>query len=448
MVKQVGFNWRNDYITCSEVNGCYYVNKKCFNPHHMSLKEYESHFKAKMTLRTMTRFKKAVAHYLPGDNVIHSIIEQTRFMKKSETDTVVKKWEANWLSGAWNEAITHADSLLDKQEYQSLVKIMIHYVRLFVHSEAKYATQDYLKAVMMQEYLGEIFTDEHYKTLTTPWLEGKHLSEPHYWKYNNRHLNVDTQSLAGVLSTTQSYNMDVSFSTVEELFRNETEPDFIQEESFNTIFNTPAVDVSESTPSFWVEKMSQRDRVVKEETHGENNLKINVTYDETKVDNVNTPTQLMDLSEIGNETIIPEETIPSKDKELLSAMIYSVKEVAMRNKIMGSVSKPINKVAEYLGYSVDSDKTLTPSEHVDYQNFIEQAFGSVDAHETQNYEGHKSEELAELVKKMMSEKQEDVIGVVSTHETVSYGVNESAVDEDFGNVPEHLQDFIKTIYFK
>jgi hypothetical protein len=438
MAKHVGFNWRNDYINCSEADGCYYVNKKCFNPYHMTLKDYESHFKAKMTLRTMNRFKKAISHYLPGDNVIHSIIEQTRFMKKSETETVVKKWEENWMSGDWNEAITHADAILDKQEYQSLVKVMLHYVRLFVHSEAKYATQDYLKAVMIQEYVGEIFTEEHYKTLTKPWLEGKHLSEPHYWKYDNRHLNVDTQSLNGVIPS-QIYDVESSFATVEKLFRNETEPDFMQEESFTDALNrSSSADVDEYAPTFWIEKMSKRETII--------NKIENEIVNET-LDNVNVETQAMDFDEIllnknddNADLVVEEDKTPSWEHN------DSFEEVKMGNKIIDNVSKPINRFAEYLGYSVGSANKQVESEKVDYSDFISQAFDSTEDKPIKpDYTDNVSNELAELVKQVMVEKQSSYV----EEETITTPpVSTIEPTGDLDNVPEHLQEFIKTIYFK
>lgn len=443
-MKHIGFNWRNDYINCSEAEGCYYVNKKCFNPHHTTLKEYESHFKAKMTLRTMNRFKKTIAHYLPGDNVIHSIIEQTRFMKKSETETVVKKWEENWMSGDWNEAITYADAILDKQEYQSLVKIMLQYVRLFVHSEAKYATQDYLKAVMIQEYVGEIFTEEHYKTLTKPWLEGKHLSEPHYWKYNNRHLNVDTQNINGVMPKS-NYSIESSLSNMAELFRNETEPDFIQEENFNNTIYNASNTVEEYAPTFWIEKMSKREPIISENIIGSENKPSGAKLNES-INHSVAETQVIDFNEIFlKEHNAETDLLVDENKTSLLERNDIFREVNTVGKIIDNVGKPINRFAEYLGYNVSSVNKNVDPENVDYNGFISKAFDSSDSPPKPDYNDNKSDVLAELVKQVMSDK-ENLFSEEKSFKPQSK--NDAATVEDLNNVPKHLHDFIRTIYFK
>ena len=179
MQKKTTYNWNNSFVQCGNQHGCVYKNRTCFNPSHMNVKNYESHFKSKSSVVTTHRFKKFINHYLPGDNVLYAIIEQTRFLKKKEIEIIVKTWEENWMSGAWNDAISHADEVLEKQEYFSLVKIVLNYVRLFISSDAKYATQDYIKAVMLQDYVGDVFTEEHYNTLTKPWLTAKRAAKPH-----------------------------------------------------------------------------------------------------------------------------------------------------------------------------------------------------------------------------------------------------------------------------
>ena len=412
MVKQVGYNWNNEFVKCSEDAGCFYKSGKCFNPQHMNVKDYERHFKAKMSLRTVKKFKKTIEHYLPGDNVLYAIIEQTKFFKKSETEMIVKKWEENWMSGAWAEAIAKADEIMVKQEYHSLVKIMLNYVRLFIHSEAKYATQDYVKAVMLQEYVGDVFTEEHFKTLTSPWLSGKNAEEAHFWKYSHRHLSVSTEPLTDVVDM-----LDKSYSDEEKVLSSleTTQPIFESEDDFVKMLNTTG-----ETPK-WEETFWNPEKLVEQE--------------------------------------------PEKVEE----------EAIMKETILNKISKPINKVADYLGYNVsygNMQENIIVEHDVLYR---EQTFTTEEI-VLPNFYTKKEKTVTDLVKdvvekqsEMLEEKPttmgavfndfvkpEENITVVEkydTDENISFeddGVSsETNADESkLEEVPEHLRDFIKTIYFR
>jgi hypothetical protein len=416
MVKQVGYNWHNEFIQCSEDYGCFYKNKKCFNPQHMTVKDYESHFKAKMNLRTMKKFKKTLEHYIPGDNVLYAIIEQTKFFKKTETETIVKTWEENWMSGAWAEAIAHADEVMVKQEFHSLVKIMLNYVRLFVHSEAKYATQDYIKAVMIQDYVGEVFTESHYKTLTAPWLSAKNVAQPHFWRYINRHLNVPTMPLPDMNilmgnpeTTTAAVDKNASALL-------ETQPIFADNDDFLQILNNTG-ESERIGENFWHEKVGVSESLT------------------------------------GDTPVEDFETVLFSEDE----------EQPVGNKILNNISVPFNKIADYLGYT-NTMKNTSNEVNVEYELDVPKIFNTEDIILPNFYE-ERSRTVTDLVKKSVENKAEkkpedaslnvdeiapfapavaENVSKVEKTETVANFSNEEALN----SVPEHLQDFVKTIYFR
>jgi len=447
MRQKTHYNWNNSFVKCGEDSFCAYVNNKCLNPNHMSVRQYERHFKSKASLSTTGRFKKLLHHYLPGDNIIESIIEQTRFFKKSETELVVKLWEENWMDGSWNEAISKADEILAERDYHALVKIILNYVRLFVHNEAKYATQDYVKAVMLQDYINEEFTQKHYETLTRPWLAAKRGAQAHKWSYKNRNLNIETveitdtlKSVAADLNTQQEINNLAEYS----------DPEFIQETQIN---NNEEFSVVDKTPYYWnQEKLTPQEDShipVKVETENIDSFDYEEARSEVLISGYEeistvetTQTRFIDYTQDYSE--LPELLKTSSAVQNIITDIDSetpprqVTDNSISEKVKNSLqtissngNKVVKNVKNYLGYNISDE-------------YYEE---KVDLQESSNpfHENFYEETISNSVEESW---EENINETVTYNEENQSDVSQDNVEAKISQMPEHLQDFMKTIYLK
>lgn len=407
----------------------------------MVVKQYETHFKAQQSIRTSKKFKKLLNHYLPGDNIVEAIIEQTRLLKKEEADIIVKQWEENWMSGEWNEAIIKADETLEQQEYYPLVKIVLNYVRLFVHNDAKYATQDYVKAVMLQEHVGETFTKTHYETLTNPWLTGKRASQPHEWSYRNRQLHINTVTVD--VQNVETTNVGAVKSNSNDFVNHmeTTDLEFLTE----TVNNEETlVDSSETVEKFW-----NQEKLIPRST--QNNVEENKTGKTVETDN-HVEGETVSVTTVGEkfaaENVKNEITDDTQDyielpksfetqnvvKTILNDLSAETKTVEQQhvgntnkfettiNNVKDATFTAVKSVKNYLGYEIG-----TPV----FEKNVEK-FENEEKNVTHHVEKVEKETFVETEQETFVEKTEPL----------------EKIENKIAEMPEHLQEFMKTIYSK
>jgi hypothetical protein len=502
MAKKTIYNWNNVFVQCGNDHGCVYRNKICFNPSHMSVKNYESHFKGKSSIITTHRFKKFINSYLPGDNVLYAIIEQTRFFKKKEIEIIVKTWEENWMSGAWNDAISHADEVLEKQEYFSLVKIVLNYVRLFISSDAKYATQDYIKAVMLQDYVGDVFTEEHYNTLTKPWLTAKRAAKPHLWSYKNRHLNVDTVDLTEISKKIQT-EIKPEVST-QNMIMLDTEPDFVQDDFLSGIMSETA-NVEEY--NFWEGEVLVPTQYHENSEKEKENIDISKTVETIPHENFErelvsvgsshfeSSNTTYNLEDTQDYTYIPEvlKTKPAvqnilkeiDEEKAISPrnVIHNVKKTVDNINLVDNVKNAATKIKEYLGYGVAyqelnykensatfSDINYNNDNYNDLSNFEVDDEEVEENYVSQNIEANDIEQENINVKQDSSHNNTHINNIKASF--VLYGeeslnsetlepelnyehslsnvekISSNDVEEKLSELPEHLRDALAAFYIR